>query len=95
MEWLFLLIAVCPAIYMAFRNKKKESTVGEITVSFAEWFYEITFLNLISLYLRGWNDFAFERISVQFLIKYMISSIIFTAVLFYGKSLWKFLEKIE
>lgn len=91
MEVLFVLIAVCPAWYMVFIDQKKEpffSIWGGIA-RFAEWFYGITFFNLVLLYLRGWKDFAFERISVQFLMKYMISSVVCTVILACGKTLIK------
>lgn len=43
----------------------------------------ILWLNTLILYRRGWGAFAFERISVQFLMKYIPLSLIWAYLLPY------------
>lgn len=87
MKILFGLVAVCPAIFMTVIEMKNEEKIilWKGILKFLAWFYFIIFFNLTLLYLRGWKEFAFERISVQFLIKYMISSMVITITLVMSK----------
>lgn len=47
----------------------------------AKFIFAITFLNLLALTARGWGDFAFERISVIFAVKYLGLSLVFAGLL--------------
>lgn len=82
MSILFILIVISPAIILADMEwkKEKEQSRWKCIILFVKWFYLITFLNFLLLYFRGWKEFSFEILSVQFFIKYMLSSILFTIV---------------
>lgn len=79
MEFLICILIVCPGIIASefYRILKKEKfswlTTVKTTVIFM---YIITFVNFITLYLRGWGAFNFEVLTVQFMMKYMITSVI-------------------
>ena len=47
----------------------------------AKFIFAITFLNLLALAVRGWEDFAFERISVIFAVKYLGLSLLLALLL--------------
>lgn len=76
MELLFVFVAVCPAI-LAAKNDFRETGVTwkAFIVNFAGWFYGITFINFLLMYLQGMGDFDFTVLSVQFLVVYMLHSI--------------------
>lgn len=77
MKLLFSLILLCPAILAAgYVCRREKSTWKEFLLKAAGWFYGITFMNMMLLYLRGWGGFLFDFISVQFLFKYMLCSIV-------------------
>ena len=86
MFWLYTLVFLGPA-YIAsviFANIQKEKFTLPLLIRYCS-FYScvILWLNTLVLYKRGWGTFAFERISVQFLMKYIPMSLIWAYVLPY------------
>ena len=75
MDLLFVLVAVCPAVILA-KYDLKESGFSwkEFLSKFAGWFYGITFINIVRMYLQGMGSFDFSVLSVAFLTEYMLSS---------------------
>lgn len=79
---LFLLAAVCPAAAAAGREMKgKGFGWEEALVRFAEWFYGITVIDFLVLYLRGAGGFDFSYLTVQFTLKYLLCSLAAAGVL--------------
>lgn len=77
MDMLFVLIAVCPAAAAAgYECRRKTEGRRAFGIAFARWFYGITFANLGLMYARGWGSFDFTALSVVFLLKYMLSSVV-------------------
>lgn len=70
---LMILFTAVTAVYLA--DDKKEISKKKYFKA-AVWFYGITFFNLFLLYVRGWGEYDFRNLSVQFLMKYMISSLL-------------------
>lgn len=76
MELIFVLVAVCPAVILAKHGLQGDCFLWKVfLVKFAEWFYGITLLNFLILYLQGMGNFDFSVFSVQFLAAYMLHSI--------------------
>lgn len=83
MKMLFFLIAVCPAVLAAGTVCRKErDSWKDFLLRAAGWFYGITFINMMFLYVRGWGTFDFNFLTAQFLFKYMFCSAV-SAVLCY------------
>lgn len=80
MNILQLCIIVIPGILAAqFYEKhvRQQFSFKLFLIDIARFTFFILFCNVIVLYLRGWYDFDFQRISVQFLLKYIPLNIIF------------------
>lgn len=81
MDILFMLTAVCPALLVTGYEMKGRKVSWKIWVcKAAGWFYFITFVNLILLYLNGWGSYDFTAVSVQFLTGYMFRSAVIIGV---------------
>lgn len=77
MKFLFFFIAVCPAALAAGISCMKEGGSWKTFLfKAAGWFYCITFFNMLLLYLRGWGAYDFNFLTVQFLFKYMLCSVL-------------------
>lgn len=75
MDLLFVLIAVCPAIILAKYDMRETDFVWKTFLpKFAGWFYGITFVNIVRMYIQGMESFDFSVLSVAFLTEYMMSS---------------------
>lgn len=70
------------------RLSKKEFSVWDWIYQYAKFIYAITFLNIAVLFLRGWSEFAFERISVVFAVKYLGLSLVLAVVLPWVNNKW-------
>ena len=90
MDLIFLLIAVCPAAVAAGYECRRREGRRSFGAAFAEWFYCITFANLVLLYVRGWGSFDFTALSVVFLLKYMLSSVAVVAAVWAVKRVYTF-----
>lgn len=90
MDLIFLLITICPAAAAAGYECRSREGAKAFGMAFAEWFYGITFVNLLLLYVRGWGSFDFTALSVVFLLKYMLSSLAGAAVVWTGKRIHGF-----
>lgn len=80
MSFLQLCILLIPGILAAEFNgklRKQEPTLSVFLIDTARFTFLILFCNIIVQYLRGWYDFDFLRLSVQFLLKYIPLNIIF------------------
>ena len=80
MSVLFILIIICPGVIAEelYRYVSKEEYHTErFLVYVAEFALAITWLSMVVLYLRGWGEFAFSCLTVQFLVKYMLISTFF------------------
>jgi len=88
---LLIILLIAPGIAATHFYQKlsgKEFSVWDWIYQYAKFIYAITFLNLVLLLLRGWGEFAFERISVVFAVKYLGLSFVFAAVLPWLNSKW-------
>lgn len=61
--------------------RKQRFTAWDWIYHSAKFIFAITFLNLLALAARGWGDFAFERISVIFAVKYLGLSLVLAILL--------------
>lgn len=80
MDFLQLCILFIPGILAAeFNGKlmKRNFTLDLFLIDTARFTFLILFCNVIVQYLRGWYDFDFQRLSVQFLLKYIPLNIVF------------------
>lgn len=81
---LFFILMILPGILAARIRESllrdKLDYFGKI-YQFSKFTYLITFINLCALYIRGWETFAFEWISVTFAVKYMGLSLILAVML--------------
>lgn len=76
MDMIFMFIAVCPAVFVVGYKMKGTAFAWEKALyQFAKWFFGITLIDFIVLYLRGAGNFDFTYLSVQFVLKYMLCSI--------------------
>lgn len=83
MDLLFALAALCPALLVTgYEASGRDLSWQEWVCKAAGWFYTVTFANFLLLHLDGWGSFDFSVISVQFLVRYMCSSI---AIIFLAK----------
>ncbi|SHM76045.1 hypothetical protein SAMN02746066_03195 [Anaerosporobacter mobilis DSM 15930] len=83
MEFLKCILILCPGILASelYRIMKKEKFSWFKTVKTTVIFmYIITFFNFIILYARGWGAFNFDVLTIQFIIKYIITSIILAII---------------
>lgn len=77
MDILFVLVTLCPALLVTRYEAGGQKLPWQAWVGKAAgWFYIITFVNFLLLYLEGWGSFDFSVISVQFLVRYMCSSVV-------------------
>ncbi len=83
---LYTLVFLGPAYIAAIISIRiqKENLTFPLLIKYC-CFYSclILWLNSLILYKRGWESFAFERISVQFLMKYIPLSLIWAYILPY------------
>lgn len=90
MDILFVLIAVSPAVIMAkYDLKGKEMLWKTFLPKVAGWFYGITFINFMALYLQGMGEFDFTVLSLQFLSGYMLNSIAVILLVQTGRRVWR------
>ncbi len=86
MDILFVFIALCPALLITgYETRKKELSWQAWVGKAATWFFVITFVNLLLLYLAGWGSYDFTGMSVQFLVQYMSGSMVIIGVVKLGK----------
>lgn len=81
---LLMVLVLMPGIIAAgfFRKLcKQDFSAWDWIYHSAKFIFVITFLNLLALVARGWGDFAFERISVIFAIKYLGLSCVLAVLL--------------
>ena len=89
MDLLFVLIAVCPAVILAKHDLQGPGfTWKAFLPGFAGWFYGITFVNIIRLYLQGQGSFDFSVLSVSFLTEYMVSSLAVVMLVQAARGIW-------
>lgn len=84
MVMLMFVVVWMPGIVAAgfYRKLRKQSFVAwDWIYHSAKFIFAITFLNLLALAVRGWEDFAFERISVIFAVKYLGLSLLLAILL--------------
>lgn len=84
MNILMLTLVWTPGIAAAgfYRKLKKQSfTAWDWIYQSAKFILAITFLNLLAMAARGWGEFAFERISVIFAVKYLGLGMVLAGIL--------------
>jgi len=91
-NFLQLCILLIPGLLAAeFYEKLQKQTFNLhlFIIDTARFTFLILFLNVIAEYIRGWYDFDYQRISVQFLIKYIPLNLVFIYLTPY---LYKFID---
>lgn len=89
MDLLFVLIAVCPAVILANYDLKGAGfTWKAFLTGFAGWFYGITMVNLIRMYLQGRGSFDFSVLTVSFLSEYMVCSLAVILLVQAARGIW-------
>ena len=71
---LYIIVFLFPAIiatYISEKINRQIITRKRQFCTFCLYSYLILWINIVFQFYRGWNEFAFERLSVQFLLKYM------------------------
>ena len=90
MDLLFVLIAVCPAVILANYDLKGPGFTWKAFVpAFAGWFYGITIVNIIRMYLQGQGSFDFSVLSVSFLTEYMGGGLAVVRLVQAARGIWK------
>lgn len=91
---LYLIVFLFPAVVATYISEKIGNTPiaqGKRVYIFCSYASLILWLNVLIQFYRGWNEFAFERLSVQFLLKYIPTSFFLAILLPYTI---KFLDRI-
>lgn len=86
MSFLQLCILLIPGLLAAELYEKLQKQIYNLhlfIIDTARFTFLILFFNVIVEYIRGWYDFDYQRISVQFLIKYIPLNIVFIFIASY------------
>lgn len=71
LQWLLILLpGVAATQYYVYISKSNQGTY-KIIIIYAWMTLVILWINAVILYLRGWGEFDFSTISVQFIMKYV------------------------
>lgn len=66
-----------------------ETNFFNIVYQIAKFTYAIMFISFSAMLFRGWGEFAFERISVIFAVKYLALSLVLSVSLPLLNKFWK------
>lgn len=86
MTVLYLIVFLFPAVIATYISEKigaASPVLLKRICTFCLYSSLILWINVLIQFYRGWNEFAFERLSVQFLLKYIPMSFLLAVLLPY------------
>lgn len=93
MDFLQLCVLLIPGILAAElydKIQKQDFSMHLFLINIAKFTFLILLCNVIIQYIRGWYEFDFQRISVQFLVKYIPLNIILIYIIPWGYKLLEY-----